>query len=166
MSVKTRNSVWVLFAVVCFDLAILSGCDTHGQSVNAAKPAGETQPLFTPLAATLAQQKMCDEQAAKKFRENGHGSYDTYTSHYDPLVNVCYTRVHSFAIGLGISDVVFDAFGGRIYANYTWSNPEHKPVGEVTPSQCEVHIPGKPVEKCTTDTQFNELTEKYFGVTQ
>jgi hypothetical protein len=168
MSMKAKNSAWALFAVVCFGLAILLGCDTHSRSVNAAKPAGEVQPLFTPVEASLAQQKMCDEQAAKKFRESGHGALDTYTSHYDPTVNVCYIRVNStstkkFPI---VADVVYDAFGGRIYANYMWINSQNKKFWEVPPSTCEIHIPGKPDEICKTATEFDELTAKYFGVTQ
>lgn len=81
MSMKAKNSVGASFAIVSFGFGILLGCGTHTRSVNTAKPAGEAQPLFTPVAASLAQQKMCDEQAAKKFSENGHGKYDTYTSH-------------------------------------------------------------------------------------
>jgi hypothetical protein len=142
-------------------------CNTHSRSVNAAKPAGEAQPLFTPVTASLAQQKMCDEQAAKKFRENGHGALDTYTSHYDPTVNVCYIRVHSLAGNPPlVTDVVYDAFGGRVYANYLWVNPQNKKYWGVSPSTCEIHIPGKPDETCKTDTEFDELTEKYFGVTK
>jgi hypothetical protein len=165
---KARNSAWALFAVVCFGLGTILGCDTHNRSVNAAKPAGGAQPLFTPVEATLAQQKMCDEQAAKKFSENGHGKYDAYTSHYDVTVNVCYIRVNStsaekFPV---VADVVYDAFGGRIYASYMWINSQNKKYWEVPPSTCEIHIPGKPVEKCKTAAEFDELTEKYFGVTQ
>ena len=168
MNVKTKNSAWVLFTVVCFGLGILMGCDAHSRSVKAAIPASEAQPLFTPVAASLAQQKMCDEQAAKKFSENGHEKYDAYTSHYDPTVNVCYIRVNStsakkFPI---VADVVYDAFGGRIYANYMWINSQNKKFWEVSPSTCEIHIPGKPVEKCNSAEEFNKLTEKYFGIAQ
>ena len=146
MGVKTKNSALVLFSVVSFCLGILFGCDTHGRSAKSAKPAGEAQPLFTPVAASLAQQKMGDEQAAKKFRENGHGAFDSYTSHYDPTVNLCYVRVNStsaekFPI---VGDVVYDAFSGRIYANYMWINSQNKKAWEVSPSTCEIRIPGKP----------------------
>ena len=163
---KARNSAWVFFAVVCFGLEILLGCDTHGRSANAVKPPGEAKPLFTPVAATLAQQKMCDEQAAKKFSENGHGKYDTYTSHYDPTVNVCYIRVDSISAEKFpvVTDVVYDAFGGRVYANYIWINSQNKKYWEVSPSTCEIRILGKPDEICKTDAEFDELTEKYFGV--
>jgi hypothetical protein len=89
---------------------------------------------------------MGDEQAAKKFRENGHGAFDSYTSHYDPTVNLCYVRVNStsaekFPI---VGDVVYDAFSGRIYANYMWINSQNKKAWEVSPSTCEIRIPGKP----------------------
>ena len=166
---KAKNSAWVLLAVVCLGLGILLGCGTHSRSVNAAKPSSEAHPLFTPEAASLAQQKMCDEQAAKKFSENGgagHGALGGYTSHYDPTVNVCYVRVSStsaekFPV---VTDVVYDAFGGRIYAKYIWVNSQNKKYWEVSPSTCEIDIPGKPVEECNSAEEFDELTEKYFGV--
>lgn len=144
--------------------------------MDAAKPAVQAQPLFTPLAASLAQQKMCDEQAAKKFHENENSAFHekersaligSYTSHYDPTVNVCYVRVHSIG-GKNpmVADVVYDAFGGRVYANYMWINSQNKKYWEVSPSQCEIDIPGRPDEKCATSAEFDQLTEKYFGVTQ
>lgn len=154
------------------------GCDTHSRSVNEAKPAAEAQPLFKPEAATLAQQKMCDEQAAKRFHEDENSDdfgtkkknppITSYTSHYDPAVNVCYVRINSFGgvDSAAVSDVVYDAFGGRVYATYIWVNPLKKKFYEVPPSECEINIPGKPLEKCNSSEEFNELAEKYFGVTQ
>ena len=176
MSMKAKDSAWISLAVVCFVFGILSGCNTRHQSANAEKPRGDTQPLFAPVTASLAQQKMCDEQAGKKFRENQSTDnipesktiISSYTSHYDPTVNVCYVRVVStsadkFPI---ITDVVYDAFGGRIYANYLWINSQNKKAWEVSPATCEIHIPGKPDETCKTSEEFDELTEKYFGVAQ
>ena len=111
---------------------------------------------------------MCDEQAAKKFSENGHGKYDTYASHYDPTVNVCYIRVDSISAEKFpiVTDVVYDAFGGRVYATYIWANAQNKKYWEVSPTECNIDIPGKPEETCKTDTEFDEMTEKYFGVTK
>jgi hypothetical protein len=160
MSVKINNSAWVLFATVSFGLGILSGCDAHNRPANAAKPISEAQPLFTPLAASLAQQKMCDEQAAKKFREQTGGqiTFSRYTSRYDPSVNVCYVRVY-YAAGDTVVDTVYDAFGGRVYAAYGWTGSH----GDV-PTICKIFIPGKPVQLCISTTEFNELVERYFGV--
>jgi hypothetical protein len=175
VSVKAKNSAWVLFVIVCFGLGIVFGRDSRGRSANAAKPAGEAQPLFTPVAASLAQQKVCDEQAAKKFSENdsidnipkNRSTISSYTSHYDPTVNVCYIRVSSTSTDKFpvVVDVVYDAFGGRIYATYTWINSQNEKYWEVSPSKCEIYIPGKPTEKCHSESEFDELTEKYFGVT-
>ena len=110
---------------------------------------------------------MCDDQAAKRFRENEPSGLDSYTSHYDPAVNVCYVRIHAVSSKpITIADVVYDAFGGRVYAKYVLSNPERKQFSEVSSIECEINIPGKPAEKCTTSEEFNELTEKYFDVTQ
>jgi hypothetical protein len=162
---KAKASARVLFAAVSLGLGILSGCDTHGRSLNAAKPAGEAQSLFTPLAATLTQQKMCDEQAAKKFREQTGGSapYSIYTSRYDPSVNVCYVRVYYVMGGkpATVVDTVYDAFGGRVYAAYGWIESH----GE-TPTMCKIFIPGKPVQLCKSTAEYNELVERYFGVAQ
>jgi hypothetical protein len=170
MSMKARNSAWVLFAVVSFGLGILLGCDTHGRSVNAAKPAGEVQPLFTPVVASMAQQKMCDEQAAKKFHEtkvSGTGLLnDGYTSHYDPKVNVCYARLYFLAArkaGDTRAEMVLDAFEGREYATYV--GPDSKN-GIVKSQQCQIFIPGKHTQDCQSIDEFDGLVEKYFGVTK
>jgi hypothetical protein len=95
------------------------------------------------------------------------GGTDTYTSHYDPTVNVCYIRVHSLGTNpLMVTDVVYDAFGGRVYSEYTWINAQNKQAWEVSPTECAIHIPGKPDETCKTSEEFNELAEKYFGATK
>lgn len=93
-------------------------------------------------------------------------SLDTYTSHYDPRVNVCFVRVNSFGSAgpASVTDVIYDAFGGRVYATYIWVNPLKRKFWEVPPSECDVEIPGKPEEQCTSTDAFNQLTEKYFGV--
>jgi hypothetical protein len=162
---KVNNSTRVSFAVVCFGIAVLLGCDKHDRPVNAAKPTGEAQPLFTPVTASLAQQKMCDEQASKKFRENmgTSANISSYTSRYDPSVNVCYVRVYYMGGGKRamVSDTVYDAFGGQVYAAYGWLENR----GDV-PTMCKIFIPGKPVQICKTTAEFNELVERYFGVAQ
>jgi hypothetical protein len=129
------------------------------------------QPVFTPHNATLAEQKMCDEQALKRFHEytEKNEKYATYTSHYDPSVNVCYVRVNRLTVEKGVpmtSSTVVDAFEGRGYANYIWINSQKKQAYEVAPMDCEINLPGKDALHCKSSEEFDELTEKYFGVAQ
>ena len=114
-----KSTAWVLCTAVTVSLA--SGCKTSESAAPVKVAAVGAQPLFTPEPASLAQQKMCDEQAGKKFKEN-HSDFDvkknppiySYTSHYDPSVNICYVRVDSLSAdknGSSVSDIVYDAFG-------------------------------------------------------
>ena len=121
--------------------------------------------------ATLAQQKMCDEKAKKKFSEdNPHPNPMTsYTSHYDAIANVCYVMVHHVSVlssGKPVfSDVVYDAFEGRVYARYVWLNVENKKNSEVTPTECWVKPLGKTEKQpCSSSDEFEELVDKYFGI--
>ena len=43
---------------------------------------------------------------------------------------------------------------------------ENKQAWEVSPTECAIHIPGKPDEAYKTSEEFNELAEKYFGATK
>ena len=112
---------------------------------------------------------MCDEQAAKRFIEYTEAKErdsDSYTSHYDPVVNVCYVRVNHMLVEgrtVGNSVTITDAFEGRVYATYFWSNPDGKKYWEVAPLDCQVNVPGKDSVKCTSSDVFDSLTEKYFG---
>jgi len=169
----------MVVAVVCFGLGMMVGNVTHRHPAPIQiKPTETPHPLFTPEAATLAQQKMCDEQAAKRFNEDKSSDEfreerrrnppvtADYTSHYDSEVNVCYVRLHSvYANPPIVSAVVYDAFGGRIFATYSWINSQGKKFWEVSPTECKIDIPGKSQETCTSSETFDKLTEKYFGVT-
>jgi hypothetical protein len=166
---KTENSAWIIFAVVCFGFGSLLGCDTHKQPANTSKPADEAQSLFTPMAASLEQQKMCDEQAAKKFHEtkvSGTGLLgDGYTSHYDPKVNVCYVRLSFVAErkeGYTRADTILDAFEGRVYASYVGSAENSL----AKPQECQIHIPGKDTQVCQSGVEYDSLVEKNFGVSK
>lgn len=129
------------------------------------------QQTSTPQAraATLAQQKMCAEQARKKFHEDNPkpNDYTVYTSHFDPAANVCYVMVSIIATekgGISVSDVVYDAFEGRVYGNYVWINPQGKKGSEVAPMLCSVKPRGQEEITCKSSQQFDDLVEKKFGV--
>jgi hypothetical protein len=124
--------------------------------------------------ATLAQQKMCADQAQRSFNESDFSKpkkTDTenyqYTSHYDAAANVCYIMVSGTYNGNGkpaASDVVYDAFEGRMYANYVWINTQNKKYWEVPPMICSVKPRGGDEIICHSSDEFETLIDKYFGI--
>jgi hypothetical protein len=123
-------------------------------------------------SATLAQQKMCDEQAHKKFLED-NGNEDAnhttteYTSHFDSRANVCYMMVHRASVEKDVpvvSDVVYDAFEGRVYGNLTWINSQGKKFWEVAPVECNVKPRGHAAITCKSFEEFERLVDKHFGI--
>ena len=125
----------------------------------------------TPRAATLAQQKECANQAAKVFqRDKETGTKvvtSDYTSHYDPKANICYVRIMQTLMNGKVpstSDVVYDAFERRVYANYLWINSEGKKYWEVSPMECAVHPIGKDEITCKSAPEFDELVEDLLGI--
>lgn len=159
-----KISAGVLLAFACFGFGYLWG-NSHEQAARATQPSSkplEARPLFTPQAASLEQQKICNEQAARFFHEyvGANTATSSHTSHYDPSVNVCYVRVY-FVSGKPalITDTVYDAFAGRVYADFAWTGK----LGN-EPTVCRIRIPNKPVELCNTPKEFDDLVGKYFDV--
>ena len=121
-----------------------------------------------PRAATLAQQKMCADQAKRSFAEDKLSPRAFYTSHYDPKANVCYimtsdtTPNHDGTIST--SRVVYDAFEGRGYANYLWISDKAKKFWEVAPVTCSVKPRGQDEITCKSSDEFDRLVDKHFGI--
>lgn len=154
---------------ILFACMLTLSCQRSESSAPKFVVASKPETPFTPNNATLSQQKMCDEQAAKRFNEyidQKARDFDSYTSHYDPSVNVCYVRVNQTLVEKipGNSSTITDAFEGRVYATYLWSNPKGKKYWEVAPTMCEIYLPAKDVITCSSSNEFDSLTEKYFGV--
>jgi hypothetical protein len=136
----------------------------------------KTPTTQAPQRATLAQQKMCDAQASKRFHDgrilDGHLKEDPsgmngYTSHFDPSVSVCYVWVRWAQIdknGASFADTISDAFEGRVYASYMWMNLQHKQAAEVAPTTCSVKPRGQDEITCTSEEEFDRLVDKYFGI--
>lgn len=119
-----------------------------------------------PRHATLSQQKMCAEQAAKRFKEDYKGATAEFTSHYDAKMNVCYMLVHHYPEGasLGWSEEVFDAFEGRQYAYVLWLPKANKKYWEVPPVECSIKPIRDEKRLCHSVDEFTALIEKYFGI--
>jgi hypothetical protein len=115
-----------------------------------------------PRLATLAQQKMCAEQARKFFLdpEMERKTWVEYSSHYDTKLNVCYVMIRSDIIGGGKHSVafqIFDAFEGveRGSMQSYIGGP---------PFSCSVRPSGQKRIYCKTDEEFDALVMKHFGI--
>jgi hypothetical protein len=132
-------------------------------------------PMVHAQHAHLSQQKMCDEQAHKRWQESPHGGdsflIDKYTSHFDPKTNICYVRTLTVQRGTDDNGKAFsstsisveDAFERRDFASLILNSGS----GVSTPSLCYVKTQGKTIacdEPGTTKSDFDALTEKYFGI--
>lgn len=125
---------------------------------------------------TLAQQKMCADQADEFFRDLVSPSVPrrqidplvaSYVNHYDPQSNTCYvaiTRNQPSGKVLVHSTTVFDAFEGTGYASYTQTSDR---VTAGTPVQppvlCAIEPRGQPKVTCKSEDEFDYLVERYFG---
>lgn len=132
--------------------------------------------------ATLAQQKMCADQAKKffadAFKVASFGATKktvvmfppSYVDHYDAKANVCYVailREDSIDGGktMTTSSAVYDAFEGTAYATYISISTSDKvmKLRELKPF-CEVYPRGQAKVTCKSEGEFNELVKKYFGL--
>jgi hypothetical protein len=162
-----KDHVW---AVICFGFGILVGCNSHEPTMNEEKPIPPLLKLtpppveaFTPEAASLSPKEMCDEWNVKNSHASGYDMFKSYTSRYDPTVNVCYIRSQTVG-GLppSESEVVYDGVSKRVYAQFLWLNSHPDIPGfNPPPTTCEIHIPRKLDQVCKSKKEFDELTEKY-----
>jgi hypothetical protein len=138
----------------------------------------ESKPRIAPepaeLNATLAQQKMCADQAKKSMDDfNQPSPYaqtisSTFTNHFDPTTTTCYVEFFdskTFDKGNTLSTykLVSDAFEGRVCASYLWKSDKVKKYWEVAPMQCSIK-PRKQTEiTCHSGEEFDRLVLQYFG---
>jgi hypothetical protein len=125
--------------------------------------------------ASLADQKVCAEQAKKFFNETDYSDNskkpikNEYTSHYDAAAKVCYVRI-DFNIydaktkKLTASSYVFDAFEGRNFAEYVWFSDPVKKYWEVKPFSCSVKPMNGEKLFCNSTEEFEKMVDRYFGL--
>src|SRR6266581_7715200 len=131
----------------------------HGSACREASSETLEDPS-QPRTATLAQQKMCSDQAQKQFKESGFKMEvgTVYASHYDARANICYELVSSMSSSNGIpatTKTVFDAFEGREYATYAWANATKKKYWEIAPMMCVVKPRGQAQIECKSSEEFD-----------
>jgi hypothetical protein len=152
-----------------------SGC--QGKPVETAPMPKSSQATSERRAATLAEQKLCSDQSKKAYDESrlepdvkGFKTISTdYTSHYDPVRNVCFVLLEttdSVDGGQNIMTVysVMDAFERKIYGHYMWTSDKKKKYWEVSPIECEVTPTDSEKTVCKTEDEFKQLVSVNYGL--
>jgi hypothetical protein len=179
---KTKLSI-LLFIVTTILLCVLFNTK-HAPAVAAVKAAHAFNPdapndtpeqetdgaivgRVEPRLATLAQQKMCADQARKFVTDPDfdHSSWMGYANHYDPKLNVCYLRVlvnvnpFTDAKYQARATQVFDAFEGVERANLLTDMS-----GNIEAGACSITLMGQEPIYCHTVDEFYVLVKRYFGI--
>jgi hypothetical protein len=119
---------------------------------------------------SLAQQKMCGDQAKKVFKEEFAGEQELndrggmtlnyYVSHYDSRANICYMMTQSTQWIehqlVRKSYRVTDAFEQHEFAGYGWLKGNAPPICFVASVHPGIH--------CKTEDEFVTLVDKFFGL--
>jgi hypothetical protein len=151
-------------AKIALAAAILSACIGCNEKVTPVAVSSQPQ---TPQA-TLTEQKMCSDQAAKGFKEfdataTPKGSLPaTYTSHYDAAEKICYMEATTRQMSGGsflYGHEIWDAFENRGYGSFmSMSKPQNI-------MECSIKPRGQVEIICKSSDEFNDLALKYFGTT-
>lgn len=142
--------------IVIVILAVLASLPVHVQRLSAGGKA-----------ASLQDQAACDEQAHKRADEEQTAtSLVTYSSHFDPAINVCYVLIASRSADARtqrrfVVTEVFDAFERKNYAGMFMTYGVGAPDN---PTSCYVVPRGGVSFKCKTEVEFRRLVDKYFGL--
>ena len=138
---------------------ILSGC--------AKAPAPIVYHDHVSAVATLSQQKMSADQAAKSFNNSGYAETsrtslgNTYTNHFDAAANLCYIEVTTRSMSgkeFLYGHVIYDAFEGRVYGSFT-------SIGNKPPVECLLKPRDQNEIRCNSQDEFDTFASKHFGTT-
>jgi hypothetical protein len=150
----------VLAACAAFALAAHSA---NAQSLQDQQMcAAQAQKIFGPIWENYNQQASVYLQNTD--RQGAVGGPPTEQSYYNDKLGVCLLLLAVQPVvqvdGPGIINITLsDAFGGRTYGSYYWSNPEHK--GHVPPPECSVNFTGQK-QTCNSEDEFTSLITPYF----
>lgn len=116
--------------------------------------------------ANLDLQAKCAQEARLAYNESGlkKDALSSYTNHYNRTLNKCFVMfgtLKSEGNGLTVYKSIMDAFEGKGYAEYYWSNPQSKPGWEVKPTVCTVTLLSGEDQNCESVEEFEQLIKVY-----
>ncbi len=113
---------------------------------------------------TLDQQGKCAVQARKDFEDWSYSAkYNAdFVSHYSPTLDRCFVQFQYSIMNTGwFYRQLFDAFGGKMYADYAWRAEKDKKYWEVAPAWCTVTLPSGDKRTCHSDEEFLDMVKVY-----
>lgn len=115
--------------------------------------------------ATLSRE--CSDKAEQVYKSGGYNTnsaWDSYVSHYDPKLSKCFIQVQT---GNQIGDnfftmkMLFDAYDGRSYGNYTGHVNLKGEAGNHFVNECHLTPLGQDEVYCKTEGAFDAFTKAY-----
>lgn len=158
-----RNAFAVLLAMTVGVLAVV----IHSQSAKISALQARTAEVKTaPQATSMELQGQCAKQAAIAFKQSGWSTEKLAdsTNHYNTRLGKCFVEITNTTIENGHpghSDMVSDAFEGKVYGSYEWINVTKKQFWEVPPTECEVIMPTGETKYCKSSGEFEDLIKTY-----
>lgn len=142
--------------------------------------APKTEPKTGPTTdsqvegASVAEQKMCSEQAKKNFNDSAFSDDKsaTYTNHYNSKTKTCYEEIATRSQLLPHAQapssynlLVLDAFENRTYGEFsiTYSGMVGTEWRPERVNTCRTMPRGQNQIDCKTTEEFDALVLRYFG---
>lgn len=142
---------------LCLPLLLIGGV---------AGPANAGQVL--PTGANLDLQAKCASQAKVQFMNDGWADEKMagYTNHYNDKLNKCFIWITATTVDkntglISSSQILEDAFEGKVFGTYTWFADKVKKYGEVQPFECDMIVMNGEKVTCSSADQFEKLASVY-----
>ena len=89
-----------------------------------------------------------------------------YTNHYNDKLNKCFIWITATTVDkntgqISNTQILEDAFEGKVFGNYTWFADKVKKYWEVPPFECDMIVMSGEKVVCSSTEQFEKLAGNY-----
>ena len=150
-------AVLALAALAAYEATVISA---QKEQLAALTDAGAKERSVSVL---FERRQRCADQAQKVFSRSGWKPTDMagFENHYSAKLDKCFIAVFGSLSGDSHSRTIMDAFEGKEYGTYIWTNPTGKPAQDVAPMRCSVVTPSGETLKCRSDDEFTTMVKVY-----
>jgi len=158
--------VFVVAVVVLFLLQYRVYIEMQGQQKHIAVLLAEKNANTRPTSLDL--QGKCAKQALEAFKQDGNEGqpFTSFTNHYNERLGKCFIDIESMQVDKSTHNptnvkTVYDAFEGKVYAQYIWVGEQGKKYWEVAPMICKVTGTDGKEQLCHASDEFDHLIKVY-----